>query len=321
MFEIEPSIASVLCAQRRRVYNALQANHQLEHSMSITDDVKQVIRAALNEDIGSGDVTSLPIIPSTTRMVGAFLVKSPGVVAGLNVVAHVFAEVDETIRFTALVADGSAVQTGDAIARVEGDGPGILIAERTALNFLQRMSGIATMTRRYVDAVAGTRARILDTRKTAPGLRYLDKLAVYLGGGMNHRVGLYDMVLIKDNHIEVAGGITQAVQRVRESDMARNLAIEVEVETLEQLDEALALNVDRIMLDNMSLEMMTEAVRRTAGRAELEASGNVTLDTVADVAATGVDLISVGALTHSVRALDISLDIKSLPGTDEEEAM
>jgi nicotinate-nucleotide pyrophosphorylase (carboxylating) len=281
--------------------------------MTSTDDVVRIVRVALDEDIGPGDVTSLPIIPPSTHLVGTFLIKAPGVVAGLDVTARVFAQVDEAITFTPLVADGTAVQPGDVVARVEGDGPGILIAERTALNFLQRMSGIATATRRLVDAVAGTRARILDTRKTVPGLRHLDKLAVSLGGGMNHRVGLYDMVLIKDNHIEAAGGITPAVQRVRESDMARGLAIEVEVETLEQLQEALALNVERIMLDNMSLEMMAEAVRRTAGRAELEASGNITLDTVAAVAATGVDLISVGALTHSVRALDISLDIRLVP--------
>jgi nicotinate-nucleotide pyrophosphorylase (carboxylating) len=182
-----------------------------------------------------------------------------------------------------------------------------------ALNFLQRMSGTASATRRYVQAVAGTRARILDTRKTAPGLRALDKLAVKLGGGQNHRFGLYDMVLIKDNHIKAAGGITEAVRRGR----VRGLAIEVEVTSLAQLDEALALGVLRIMLDNMSLETMREAVRRAAGRVELEASGGITLDNVAEVAATGVDLISVGALTHSVIGLDISLEITMVASGEE----
>ena len=249
----------------------------------------------------------MPIIPRSAHLTGEFLVKAPGVVAGLAVVGEVFAQVDDSIAYTALVPEGTVVAPGDVVARVEGDGPGILIGERVALNFIQRMSGIATLTRQYVQAVAGTRAKILDTRKTAPGLRVLDKLAVKLGGGENHRFGLFDMVLIKDNHIEAAGGITAAVQRVREH--AAGLPIEVEVESLEQLGEALALHVDRIMLDNMSVNQMREAVRRVHGQVELEASGGITLDTVAAVAATGVDLISVGAITHSVKALDISLEI------------
>lgn len=274
----------------------------------ITEEIKSIVRNALAEDIGPGDVTSLAIIPPSTHLLGRFLVKAPGVIAGLEVVGEVFAQVDEKLTYTPLKPEGSAVNAGEIVAHVEGYGPGILIAERTALNFLQRMSGIATATRRYVEAVAGTRAKILDTRKTAPGLRVLDKLAVKLGGGSNHRIGLYDMVLIKDNHIQAAGSITRAVNLVRQH--VTGLAIEVEVETLEQLDEALGLGVDRIMLDNMSLEMMREAVRRAGGKIELEASGGVTLQSVADVAATGVDLISVGALTHSVKALDISLDIE-----------
>lgn len=283
--------------------------------MIITDDIKRIIANALAEDIGCGDVTSVPIIPSSTQLAGEFLVKAPGVIAGLGIVGEVFAQIDEGIDYIPLVREGSNVAPGDIVARVEGNGPGILIAERTALNFLQRMSGIATMTRRYVEAVEGTRSEILDTRKTVPGLRPLDKLAVVLGGGTNHRRGLYDMVLIKDNHIEAAGGITEAVQRVRASQ-DKALAIEVEVETLEQLEEALALGVDRIMLDNMSLDLMRKAVQRThrsrrqGAQVELEASGGITLETVAEVAATGVDLISVGALTHSVTALDVSLDIK-----------
>ncbi len=275
--------------------------------MILSDEIREIVRHALAEDIGSGDVTSLAIIPPSTHLAGQFLVKAPGIVAGLGVVGEVFAQVDRRIVYKSLVEEGSAVMPGDIVARVEGDGPGVLIAERVALNFLQRMSGIATLTQRYVQAVAGTRAKILDTRKTAPGLRALDKLAVKLGGGENHRIGLYDMVLIKDNHIEAAGSITRAVQAVREKGV--QLAIEVEVESLDQLDEALELGVDRIMLDNMSLSAMREAVQRTAGRAELEASGGINLKSVAEVAATGVDLISVGALTHSVMALDISLDI------------
>ncbi len=275
--------------------------------MHMTAEIKGIIRNALSEDIGTGDVTSASIIPASTHLRGDFLAKATGVIAGLDIVREVFAQVDETIIYQPLLSDGSAVSTGDIVARVEGDGPGILTAERVALNFLQRMSGIATMTRLYVDAVAGTHAKILDTRKTVPGLRPLDKLAVTLGGGVNHRFGLYDMVLIKDNHIEAAGGITEAVSLVRQR--VSDLAIEVEVESLEQFDEALALSVDRIMLDNMPPDLMREAARRSACRVELEASGGITLRTIAEVAATGVDFDSVGALTHSVTALDISLEI------------
>jgi len=275
--------------------------------MAVTAEIQRIVRDALAEDIGTGDVTSVPIIAPTARLEGDFLVKARGVIAGLEVVGEVFAQVDPAITYAPMVEDGTLVNPGDVVARVAGSGPGILIAERTALNFLQRMSGVATLTKRYVDAVVGTRARILDTRKTVPGLRVLDKMAVKSGGGANHRIGLYDMVLIKDNHIEAAGGITAAVQRVREH--VRDLAIEVEVESPEQLDEALALGIDRIMLDNMSLDSMREAVRRAANRVELEASGGINLDTVAAIAATGVDLISVGALTHSVSALDVSLEI------------
>ena len=281
--------------------------------MALTEQIKRIIANALAEDIGPGDVTSKAIIPPDSPLRGQFLVKAPGIIAGFEVVGEVFAQVDRGITYLPLVEDGAAVAKGDVVARVEGDGPGILTAERVALNFLQRMSGIATATRAYVQAVAGTRAKILDTRKTAPGLRALDKLAVRLGGGSNHRFGLYDMVLIKDNHIAAAGSITAAVRRVREH--VKGLTIEVEVTSLEQLEEALALGVERIMLDNMSLEMMREAVRRTAGRAELEASGGITLESVDRVAATGVDLISVGALTHSVVGLDISLEITMMwPG-------
>lgn len=275
--------------------------------MIVTDEIRRIVRDALGEDVGSGDVTSKAVVPASTRLEGEFVVKAPGIVAGLAVVGEVFAQIDDQIIYTPLTEEGAPVSVGDVVARVEGRGPGVLTGERVALNFLQRMSGIASVTRRYVDAVAGTRARILDTRKTAPGLRQLDKLAVRLGGGTNHRFGLYDMVLIKDNHIKAAGGIAEAVGRARE--VSRGLAIEVEVESLAQLEEALAVGVDRIMLDNMSPELMRQAVGRTAGRVELEASGGITLDSVAQVAETGVDFISVGALTHSVRALDVSLEI------------
>jgi len=262
-------------------------------------------------------VTSLSIVPSSTGLMGEFLTKAPGVIAGLGVVGEVFAQVEGEIVFRPLAREGSVVCVGDVAARVEGSGPGILSAERVALNFLQRMSGIATITRRYVEAVAGTRATILDTRKTAPGLRVLDKLAVKLGGGSNHRMGLFDMVLIKDNHIRAAGSIRRAVRLARER--SDDLLIEVEVESLEQLDEALGLGVDRVMLDNMGLDAMREAVRRARGKVELEASGGIKLEDVGAVAATGVDFVSIGSLTHSVTALDISLEITQVrPGQQGE---
>ncbi|MHB1355903.1 MAG: carboxylating nicotinate-nucleotide diphosphorylase [Anaerolineae bacterium] len=271
--------------------------------------MKQAITNALAEDIGPGDVTSLATIAPDTRLAGLFLAKAEGVVAGLEVVGEVFAQVDPHIIFQPLVADGAFIAKGDIAAKVAGKGPGILTAERTALNLLQRMSGTATLTHRYVQAVAGTHCIILDTRKTAPGLRVFDKLAVVLGGGANHRFGLFDMVLVKDNHIEAAGGISTAVKMVRESAHCTGLAIEVEVTSLTQLAEALSLQVQRIMLDNMDFGTMRQAVELTAGRVPLEASGGITLETVAGVAATGVDYISVGALTHSVHALDISLEV------------
>ena len=277
---------------------------------SLPEEVHAVIRRALDEDVGTGDVTSQWTLPADALLEGEFLVKADGVLAGMEVVAGVFALVDPRITFTSLVSDGEPILAGDSIGFVAGPGASILTAERTALNFLQRMCGIATLTRRYVDAVAGSGAIILDTRKTVPGLRALDKWAVRLGGGQNHRLGLFDMVMIKDNHITGAGGITPAVAGVRSHNHA-GLPIEVEVKTLEELGEALAIDpaLDRIMLDNMPAATMREAVLLTADRVPLEASGGVTLETVAEIAAAGVDYISVGALTHSVSALDISLDI------------
>jgi len=276
------------------------------------NEVKQlhvIIHRALVEDIGDGDITTVSTVPGRSILKGTFIAKESGIIAGLEVVKETLQYVDHRISFSASVTDGEHVATGTILATVRGNGRALLIAERTSLNFFQRMSGIATITRMYVDAVRKTKAIIVDTRKTAPGLRLIDKWAVRLGGGQNHRFGLFDMVLIKENHIAAAGGITRAVARVRAMDKEERL-IEVEVRTLTELKEALKLNIDRILLDNMSLKQMREAVRITNGRTELEASGNVSLDNVAKVAATGVDIISVGKLTHSVRALDISFLIK-----------
>jgi nicotinate-nucleotide pyrophosphorylase (carboxylating) len=275
--------------------------------MSVDEEIKAIVKRALEEDIGEGDFTSEWVIPPEDVLSCKIVAKEEGVVAGMEVARMAFQLLDERIRFVERVSDGDIVHPGDVLATLEGPARGILSAERVALNFLQRMSGIATMTRRFVEAVSETRAVILDTRKTAPGLRIFDKWAVRIGGGSNHRFGLYDMVLIKDNHIAAAGGITNAVERVREKN-ERGLKIEVEVKSISELEEALALGVDRIMLDNMSVDEIKLAVEITAGRVELEASGNVTLDNVAEIAATGVDYISIGALTHSPKSLDISLE-------------
>jgi nicotinate-nucleotide pyrophosphorylase (carboxylating) len=278
-------------------------------SSVLAEQVPILIQRARDEDAGDkGDVTTIATIPADLHYSGTMLAKATGVVAGLVVARQSFLQVDPTIEFTPLVEDGTPVTRGMDIAKVTGPARGLLTGERIALNFLQRMSGIATATSRYVAAVAGTRARILDTRKTVPGLRLLDKWAVVLGGGYNHRIGLYDMAMIKDNHIAAAGGITAAVERVRDY-WGQQLPVEVEVGNLVQLEEALALDVDQIMLDNMSLVDMSEAVKITDGRVPLEASGNVSLETVAAIAATGVDYISVGKLTHSVEALDISFNL------------
>ncbi len=275
----------------------------------LAEQVPILIQRALDEDAGDkGDVTTMATIAADLQYTGVMLAKAPGVVAGLIVAQQSFLQVDPTVDFTALVEDGTQVNLGTQIAKITGPARALLTAERIALNFLQRMSGIATATSHYVAAVAGTRARILDTRKTVPGLRLLDKWAVVLGGGHNHRIGLYDMAMIKDNHIAAAGGITAAVERVR-NHWGQQLPIEVEVGNLDQLAEALTLDVDQIMLDNMGLAEMSAAVKLTDGRVPLEASGNVSLQTVAAIAATGVDYISVGKLTHSVEAMDISFKL------------
>lgn len=269
-------------------------------------EILESIQRALREDIGPGDATSESILPPEAQMNGQIIAKQNGIIAGLDVAEAVCRAVDACIIFQALFVEGQAVSNREVVARLEGPARSLLTAERTALNFLGRMSGIASLTRQFVDAVAGTKAVILDTRKTAPGLRMVDKLAVLRGGGQNHRIGLFDMILIKDNHIDFAGSITEAVTRARAA--ATGLEIEVEARTLEHVCEALSLNVTRILLDNMSLEIMREAVQITAGRAKLEASGNVSLETVRAIAETGVDYISSGALTHSAKVFDISLD-------------
>jgi nicotinate-nucleotide pyrophosphorylase (carboxylating) len=279
-----------------------------EQGAPLQADIDRIVLAALAEDIGDGDVTTENTIPEDARLTGRFLAKESGVVAGVHVVWRTFALLDPRVELLVLIGDGVCVEKGQVIAQVSGPGRAILTGERVALNFLQRMSGIATATRRYVDAVAGTHAIILDTRKTVPGLRVLDKWAVRLGGGANHRIGLYDMALIKDNHVAAVGSITEAVRRVREGD-DRNRPVEIEVEDLAQLAEALEAGVDRILLDNMPPDVMREAVRLADARVPLEASGGINMESVREVAETGVDFISVGALTHSVEALDISLDL------------
>ena len=272
---------------------------------NVIKSAEPLIELAIAEDIGPGDATSEAVLPADLVLHGRISAKAPGVVAGLPVAEAVFSRVDGSLRFMPRVEDGDTVAPGDVVAEVEGPARGMLAAERIALNFLQRLSGIATLTRAFVDAVAGTQATILDTRKTHPGYRVLEKYAVRMGGGQNHRTGLYDMILIKDNHIEAAGSITAAVERARAA--YPDLPVEVEVKNLDELHEALPLDVDRIMLDNMDLDQMRTAVQIAAGRVPLEASGNVNLERVAAIAATGVDYISVGALTHSAPALDLSM--------------
>jgi len=268
-------------------------------------EILACLKRALEEDIGSGDVTTEAIVPADAILRGQIVAKQAGVIAGLDVAEEVFRLLDGRIEFTAAVAEGSVVQSTTVLANLSGAARALLSGERTALNFLNRMSGIATLTREFVEAVSHTQATILDTRKTAPGLRALDKFAVRRGGGRNHRIGLHDMVLIKDNHIDFAGSLKEAIDRVRASAMS--LELEIEARTLADVQTALDLRVDRILLDNMTVELIREAVKLSAGRAKLEASGNVTLENVRALAETGVDFISVGALTHSAKSFDASL--------------
>jgi len=273
--------------------------------MQLSPEVVSAIQRALDEDIGSGDATSEAIIPSDAWMQAQIVAKQAGVVAGLDVAKATFLLVNENFEFNAQISEGQRVKSGEVLAQVAGPAQAMLVAERVALNFLGRMSGIATFTRQFVDAVADTGAIILDTRKTAPGLRLIDKIAVQRGGGQNHRMGLYDMILIKDNHIDFAGSLAEAVRRARKGNA--DLEIEVETRTLDDVAAALKLGVERILLDNMSLEEMRSAVQLADGRAKFEASGNVDLQRVRQIAETGVDYISIGALTHSVKVFDVSM--------------
>lgn len=273
-------------------------------------EILKIIKNALTEDIGRGDITTKATVNPTKKGSALALAKDDFIVAGIHVFEKTFKCIDKTIKVKKIFHDGCMAKKGDLIATVSGRLSSILMAERVALNLFQRMCGIATLASKYVKAVQGTRARILDTRKTAPGLRVLDKMAVRIGGGCNHRIGLYDGVLIKDNHIEAAGSITSAVKKLRQLTGQR-MKIEVETKNIQEVKEALACGVDIIMLDNMSIYAMKKSVGLIDGRALVEASGNVSLNNVAAIAATGVDFISVGKLTHSVQAADISLKIKA----------
>lgn len=272
--------------------------------------IKYVVDYALKEDIGNGDITTNSLIPLNLQTKATMVAKSSGVIAGLAVAEYVFRTLSPDIVWKPFVNDGDKVAEGDLILEISGSYRALLTGERLALNFMQRMSGIATMTANYVNALTGYKTKILDTRKTVPGLRLLDKYAVMMGGGTNHRIGLYDMVLIKDNHIKVAGGITRAVAQIKKN-VPDGIKIEVETTTIEEVKEALAVGVDIIMLDNMTNNTMAESVKIISGHAKVEASGNMTLERIKEVAATGVDFISIGALTHSVAAFDISMNIES----------
>ena len=273
-------------------------------------ELEPLVRRALDEDIGSGDVTTQATVPAGTRARARITQKQPGVLFGLGPAQLAFALLDPDARFSRLAAEGTW-RDGGPVLEIEGDAAALLGAERTALNFLQRLSGVATLTARYVEAVRGTRARVLDTRKTTPGLRVLEKAAVLAGGGTNHRAGLFDAVLIKENHAAMAGGVGAAVTQARAA--TPDLLIEVECRTADEVDEALAAGAPRLLLDNMSPAQMRAIVERVGDRAELEASGGIDLETIRDVAETGVDFISVGALTHSAPSLDLSLLLEPLP--------
>lgn len=274
-----------------------------------SNSVKILVDMAIAEDLGTGDITSEAIISNQITVKAFLIAKAPGIIAGLPLADFIFSTIDKNCRFKALVKEGAHVEPKTKIAEVTGAYKSLLMAERTVLNFVQRLSGIATETALFVSQTKGTNTQILDTRKTLPAYRALDKYAVKVGGGTNHRFGLYDMVMLKENHIEVAGGITNAVMQVR-AKVNPNIKIEVETKNLEEVQEALSNGVDVIMLDNMPLDAMRKAVKLINGKLKVEASGNMTLNRIAEVAATGVDFISVGALTHSVDALDISMLIE-----------
>ena len=275
-------------------------------------EIEKIIKNALEEDIGRADITTSAIIHDAVIGEGTFLIKQNGMIAGFEIVENVLKLVDRNLKFKRFFKDGDKVKKGDISALVSGKASSILTSERTALNFFQRMSGIATAANAYQEKISHTKAQIIDTRKTVPGLRLIDKSAFKLSGCANHRMGLYDMFLIKDNHITAAGSITKAIEKCKLYREKFNLDSKIEVETasIEQVREALKCKVDIIMLDNFNLNEMKKAVEIINGKSEIEASGNITLDTVKEIAETGVDYISVGAITHSVKALDISLELK-----------
>jgi nicotinate-nucleotide pyrophosphorylase (carboxylating) len=268
---------------------------------------REVVRRALAEDLGWGDVTTEATVPPDVRARGVILVKSPCVIAGLDVAAETFRQLDPALTFACERSDGERCAAGDVVARLQGSAAQMLTAERTALNFLQRMSGIATLTRRFVDA-AGGRIRILDTRKTTPTLRIFEKYAVRAGGGMNHRAGLDDGILIKDNHVRLAGGVREAVRRMKEA--RQQMPIEVEAQSLDEVSAALEAGADVILLDNLSTADMQEAIKRIGGRAKTEISGGVSIERLPELAAIGADYVSIGALTHSAPAADLSFELE-----------
>ena len=286
-----------------------RASPELRLPSSVVD---KAVAEALAEDLGlGGDITTQATIPAGTRASGVIAARKPGTIAGVQLAEAAFKTLDPFTQFEVVVGDGGRIDAGGVIARISGDARVLLTAERTALNFLGHLSGIATLTARYVAAVAGTKARIMDTRKTTPGLRALEKFAVRCGGGVNHRFGLFDAVLIKDNHIVAAGGVGPALERAR-AQSGHMVKVEIEVTSLDEIDEALQLDPDALLLDNMDVSLLRAAVKEVAGRVVTEASGGVSLDTVGAIAATGVDLISIGALTHSAPVLDIGLDFDPL---------
>lgn len=271
--------------------------------------IDDLIKLAFAEDIGDGDHTTLCCIPETAMGKSHLIVKEDGVLAGVEMARRIFHDFDPSLKMTVFIPDGSEVKKGDIAFEVEGKVRSLLQTERLMLNVMQRMSGVATTTRKYVKALEGTKTRVLDTRKTTPGMRMMEKEAVRLGGGTNHRIGLFDMILLKDNHVDFAGGIEQAITRAHNylKEKGKNLKIEIEVRNFDELEQVLRMGgVDRIMLDNFDIERTKEAVRRVGGRYEIESSGGITFDTLRDYAECGVDYISVGALTHSVKSLDMS---------------
>jgi len=279
----------------------------MENNSDYIEKSRETIKLALDEDIQNGDITTIAIVDEEKKCQGKLVAKETGVIAGLSVFEFVFKLLDEEgIEFNPNFEDGAEVKKGETIAEFSGKMRTVLSGERTALNFLQRMSGVATKTKQYVELLKGTNAELLDTRKTLPGFRHLDKYSVAVGGGKNHRIGLFDMVMLKENHIKAAGSITTAVQVIRDKYKS-DFKVEVETQNLLEIDEAIKSNVDVIMLDNMSVEEMESAVKLIDGSVKIEASGNITFKNIRVVAETGVDYISVGAITHSVNALDISL--------------